>query len=46
MNVDCIENKNFEQNSTLASLFYAIEEIKNSTIITYSDIIFEEKILE
>ena len=46
MNVDCIENKNFEHNSTLASLFYAIEEIKNSTIITYSDIIFEEKILE
>ena len=37
MNVDYIENKNFEHNSTLASLFYAIEEIKNSTIILSID---------
>tara|TARA_Y100001936_G_scaffold20267_1_gene17363 strand:+ start:26087 stop:26875 length:789 start_codon:yes stop_codon:yes gene_type:complete len=44
--INYIENENFEHNSTLLSLFYAIKEIKNSTIVTYSDIIFEEKILE
>ena len=44
--INYIENKNFEHNSTLQSLFYAIDEIKTSTIITYSDIIFEERILE
>lgn len=41
-----IENENFEHNSTLQSLFYAIDDIKDSTIITYSDIIFEEKIID
>ena len=45
-NINYVENKNFENNSTLASLFYAEEKIQNSTIITYSDIIFEEKVLE
>jgi len=44
--INYIENKNFEHNSTLQSLFYAIDQIKTSTIITYSDIIFEERILE
>ena len=37
---------NYENNSTLESLFYAQEKILDSTIITYSDIIFDEKILE
>ena len=40
------ENKNYENNSTLESLFSGEEKILDSTIITYSDIIFEEKILE
>ena len=44
--INYIENKNFQHNSTLQSLFYAIDQIKTSTIITYSDIIFEERILE
>ena len=44
--INYFENKNYENNSTLESLFYAQEKILDSTIITYSDIIFDEKILE
>ena len=46
VDVNYVENRNFENNSTLASLFFAEEKIQSSTIITYSDIIFEEKILK
>jgi len=45
-NINYFENKEFRKTSTLLSLFCAQEKIKNSTIISYSDIIFEESILK
>jgi len=45
-NINYFENKEFGKTSTLLSLFCAQEKIKNSTIISYSDIIFEESILK
>jgi choline kinase len=44
--INYYENKNYKDNSTLASLFFAEEKILESTIITYSDIIFDEFILQ
>ena len=44
--INYFENKNYVNNSTLESLFFAEEKILESTIITYSDIIFEEEILK
>ena len=45
-NITYFENKNYLENSTLSSLFCAQKKISESTIITYSDIIFQENILE
>ena len=45
-NITYFENKNYRENSTLSSLFYAQKKILDSTIITYSDIIFQEDVLE
>lgn len=45
-NITYFENKNYRENSTLSSLFCAQKKISESTIITYSDIIFQENILK
>lgn len=39
-------NKNYKNNNILNSLFYAEEEIEGEVIISYSDILFEKKVLE
>jgi len=44
--INYFKNKNYTNNSTLERLFYAKEKILDSTIITYSDIIFEEEVLK
>ena len=45
-NITYFENKNYQENSTLSSLFCAEKKILDSTIIVYSDIIFQENVLE
>ena len=44
--INCIKNKFFLETSTLESLFCAKEKITDSTIISYSDIIFEDHVLK
>jgi len=45
-NVSYIENKNFMNTNMIESLFSAVENFSDSTIVSYGDIIFEEKILK
>ena len=45
-NITYFENKNYQENSTLSSLFCAEKKILDSTIIVYSDVIFQENVLE
>ena len=39
-------NKNYSSTAGIASLYCAREKLSNNTIITYSDLIFDEKIIE
>lgn len=39
-------NDNYQNNNILNSLFYAEEEIEGDVIISYSDILFEKKVVE
>ena len=43
--INYIKNELFLETSTLESLFCAKEKIRESTIISYSDIIFEDHVL-
>ncbi len=43
--LDYIKNNNFMNTNMMESLFCASEKFKESTIVSYADIIFEEKIL-
>ena len=45
-NVTYIENKNFMNTNMIESLFSAVENFSDSTIVSYGDIIFEERILK
>ena len=45
-NVNYVKNKFFRETSTLESLICAKEKINDSTIISYSDIIFQNNILK
>ena len=44
-NVDYIKNENYKTTNMMESLFCAKERFSQSTIVSYGDIIFEEKIL-
>ena len=44
-NVDYIKNENYNTTNMMESLFCAKERFSQSTIVSYGDIIFEEKIL-
>ena len=44
--INCIKNEFFLETSTLESLICAKEKITNSTIISYSDIIFDDDVLK
>lgn len=39
-------NDNYMNNNILESLFYAEEEMDNSLVVSYSDILYEEKVLK
>ena len=43
--LDYIKNNNFMNTNMMESLFCASEKFKESTIVSYADIIFEEKVL-
>ncbi len=45
-NIHYIQNKNFGNTNMVESLFCALEKFSESTIVSYGDIIFEEKILK
>ena len=45
-NVNYIHDENYEKHEVLGSLMAAREEISEEVIISYSDIIFDEKILQ
>ena len=45
-NVDCIFNQNFDSTNINESLFCASKKFKDSVIISYTDIIFEQQIIE
>ena len=45
-NITTYENKNYNTTNMVETLFCAKEELSESVIISYGDIIFEEKILE
>ena len=45
-NVTYIENKNFMNTNMIESLFSAVDNFSDSTIVSYGDIIFEERILK
>ena len=45
-NYKCFENKNYRKNNILNSLFSAKKIIKGSIIISYSDIIFKNRIVK
>ena len=44
-NVDCIFNQNFDSTNINESLFCASKKFKDSVIISYTDIIFEQQII-
>ena len=44
-NIDYVKNDNFMKTNMVESLFSAIDKFTESTIVSYGDIIFEEKIL-
>ena len=44
-NLDYIKNENYKTTNMMESLFCAKERFSQSTIVSYGDIIFEEKIL-
>tara|TARA_B110001454_G_C12711408_1_gene430882 strand:+ start:1780 stop:2574 length:795 start_codon:yes stop_codon:yes gene_type:complete len=45
-NIDYVKNNNFMKTNMLESLFCAVDKFTDSTIISYADIIFEQKVLE
>jgi L-glutamine-phosphate cytidylyltransferase len=45
-NINYIKNYNFMKTNMVESLFSAVDKFTGSTIISYGDIIFEEKILQ
>ena len=44
--INYFKNKNYSSTSGIESLFCAKEKLKNNTIITYSDLVFEKSIID
>ena len=44
--INYVKNENFSKNNINESLFYASEKLTNSVIVSYTDIIFEQKIIQ
>ena len=46
LGIKCYDNLNFENNNNLVSLFHAEKEMNDDFIMTFCDIIFDEKVLK
>ena len=44
--INYFKNKNYSSTAGIGSLFYAKEKLQDSTIITYSDLIFEKTVID